>query len=279
MANANRLMRKKVIYLFTGLAVALGVLVLGLRLLETRLIYIPWAGEGLTPAAAGLPHEDVLLETPDGEKLNAWWIPRPEAEAPLLLFFHGNAGSREHRLHNLQLLWQAGISVLIFDYRGYGGSTGKPSEPGLIKDGLTAHDWLVRRFPGRPIAYFGRSLGGAVAARVALERQPQRLILESVFTSVPEMAGKVFPIPGIGLLAKTQWNALNAIGKLEMPLLMIHGDADEVVPYAMGQQVFKASAAKEKAFHTVPGGRHNDTYVVAGNAYKKWLTDFLNPGE
>lgn len=263
---------------------ALGALLIGwlVSRLEQSMTYHPTPPAGMQPVQFGMPYEHVRLKTDDGETLQAWWISRPEAGAPVLLFFHGNAGNREDRLHNLAGLWQAGISVLIFDYRGYGGSTGTPSETGLIADGLAAFDWLAQKAGGRPITLFGRSLGGAVAAAVALRLQaeaPTRpaggLILESTFTSAREMAGRVLPFPGIHLIVRASYDSLTAVGELRMPLLMIHGTADDLVPFEMGLRIFAAAASPAKRFHQVPGGRHNDTYVVAGDAYYRWLREFL----
>ncbi|MDH5753556.1 MAG: alpha/beta hydrolase, partial [Deltaproteobacteria bacterium] len=204
-----------------------------------------------------------------------WWLPRPEPEAPRLVFFHGNAGTREQRIHNLAGLWRAGISVLIFDYRGYGDSTGRPSEAGLISDGLTAFDWLASRGQG-PIALFGRSLGGAVAAQVARRRPVAALVLESTFTSVPDMASKVLPFPGIRWLVHTRLNTLEAVKELEKPLLIIHGQSDELIPFVMGQTLYNGSISPQKQFFPVPNGQHNDTYLVAGEKYFQTLSGFLH---
>ncbi|MDH4247650.1 MAG: lysophospholipase [Deltaproteobacteria bacterium] len=250
-------------------------LALLIRALEPRLLFHPDPAETPTPAQAGLPYEEVRLPTPDGEVLRGWWIPRPEPEAPLLLFFHGNAGSRAHRVPNLELLWRAGISVFIFDYRGYGGSSGHPNETGVITDGLAAHDWLTARLPGRPVVLFGRSLGGAIAAQVALRRPVSGLILESTFTSVSAMARTVSPLPGLHRLLRTRLDTLAAVRSLTLPLLVIHGKADELVPYAMGEALFSASASPLKTLHSVPGGTHNDTYLQAGSAYSQWIGAFL----
>lgn len=243
--------------------------------LEEAMTYHPTPLAGISPQRLGLPHQDVLLTTSDGETLQGWWIPRPETKAPVLLFFHGNAGNREDRLHNLAGLWQAGISVLIFDYRGYGGSTGTPSEAGLVTDGLAAYDWLTEKVAPGPVTLFGRSLGGAVAAAVARQRPARGLILESTFTSARDMAGRVLPLPGIHLIVRASYDSLAAVAELRMPLLVIHGTADELVPFAMGRRIFETAAPPEKQFREVPGGRHNDTYLVAGEAYYDWLREFL----
>lgn len=243
--------------------------------LEQTMTYHPTPLAGFSPQGMGLPYSDVRLATSDGETLQGWWIPRPEAQAPVLLFFHGNAGNREGRLHNLAGLWQAGIAVLIFDYRGYGGSTGTPSEAGLLADGLAAYDWLKTKVGSRPVTLFGRSLGGAVAAAVALQRPARGLILESTFTSAREMAGRMLPLPGIHLILRARYDSLAAVEDLRMPLLVIHGTADELVPFGMGRRIFEAAVAPDKQFREVPGGRHNDTYLVAGEAYYGWLREFM----
>jgi len=255
------------------LALLAGLLVLGLRWLEPHLIYFPSGPVRQTPTDAGLAFEDVQLATTDGETLRAWWIPAGP-RAPVLLFCHGNAGSREHRLHNLVGLHRAGIAVLIFDYRGYGGSSGTPSEAGLLRDAEAAYDWLRVEAGGRPIVLFGRSLGGAVAAALAGTRPAAGLVLESTFTSAREMAGRVLPLPGIGRLIRTRFDVRAAVQRLRLPLLVIHGTADEMIPFRMGRDLFEAAASDAKTFRPVPGGRHNDTYDVAGPAYWEWLREF-----
>lgn len=263
--------------LWTLLVILLAALLFAwmLLMLEPAMVYHPAPAAGITPARAGLPYEDVRLRTEDGRTLRAWWVPRPEPDAPALLFFHGNAGNREGRLHNVAGLWNAGISVLIFDYRGYGGSSGRPSERGLMRDGRAAAAWLAERVPPGRRFYFGRSLGAAVAAHTALEVPPAALILESAFTSAPAMARRVLPLPGIGTLMRSRFNTLAAVRRLRVPLLVIHGTADELVPYAMGRAVYEEAASTDKAFRAVPGGRHNDTYVQAGPAYYDWLREFM----
>lgn len=271
-------MTRRVITTVAIVAGGLLLLVVGLRWLEPYLTYFPSGAVEQTPADAGVDYEPVEIATADGETLQAWWIPAPQAapDAPVLLFFHGNAGSREHRLHNLAGLHAAGIPVLIFDYRGYGGSSGKPSEMGLYRDGEAAYAWLRERAVGRPIVFFGRSLGAAVAARVAQGGPPAGLILESPFTSARAMASRVLPLPGIGLIAQARFDVLAAVSRLNIPLLVIHGERDEVVPFPMGRAVYDAAASPQKTFHAVPGGHHNDTYFLAGDDYWRWLRAFLD---
>lgn len=255
------------------------LLAFGLRWLEPALIYFPTVRVERTPREAGMAYREVAVTTRDGESLKGWWVPAAAPDAPALLFFHGNAGNREHRLHNLQGLHAAGIAVFIFDYRGYGGSTGKPSEDGLLLDGEAAYDWLRGEVGDRPIFIFGRSLGGAVAALIALRRPAAGLILESTFTSARAMAFRVLPIPGIGYITRTRLDVLAAVRRLTLPMLFIHGEQDEVVPFRMGRTLYEAAATSDKTFHAVPGGHHNDTYLLAGEAYWSWLVDFTARGQ
>ncbi len=259
------------------LMAVLGALLIGWLFwrLEHSMIYHPRPLAGVLPSSVGLPYQEIELGTDDGETLRAWWIPHAAPDAPVLLFFHGNAGNREDRLHNLAGLWRAGISVLIFDYRGYGGSTGTPSEQGLLRDGLAAFDWLREKVAPRQVVLFGRSLGGAVAAAVAARRPARALILESTFTSAREMAWRILPLPGIGLVTRSRFDTLAAVRRLHMPLLVIHGTADELVPFEMGRRIFQSAASSQKQFREVPGGRHNDTYLIAGEAYYDALVEFL----
>jgi fermentation-respiration switch protein FrsA (DUF1100 family) len=261
-----------------ALALILGGLVLGwlMARFETRQLYFPTPWRGDDPGRWGLPFEEVMLTSEDGETLRAWWIPQRREEAPALLFLHGNAGNREDRLHHLQGLWRAGLSVLIVDYRGYGGSSGTPSEQGLIRDGLAGYDWLAGRRAGRPIVLFGESLGGAVAAQVALRRPAAGLILLSTFTSVPDLAERLFPVPGLRRIVRTRFDTLAALRQLRMPLLIVHGRRDEIVPFDMGETLFREAASAEKFFRPVPDGHHNDTYFLAGGEYWRWVGEFAS---
>lgn len=246
---------------------------------ERALVYFPERDLPVTPAEAGLPYEDVTLRTEDGERLGAWWLPGPEAGAPLLLFCHGNAGNRAHRLDNLRLLHTAGFGVLIFDYRGYADSTGRPSEAGLVRDGMAAYNSLAERGGGRPVYIFGRSLGAGVAAQVALRVERERpvagLILEAAFTSVPALAGHLYPLPGLRHLVRTRFDTLAAVQRLETPLLIIHGETDDLVPPAMGRRLHEAAATPRKTLRMVPGGGHNDAWLAAGSDYARWLRAFV----
>ncbi len=238
---------------------------------ERSLIYYPTRRLEATPAELGLAFEDVRVTAEDGVGLHGWHVPGPRAVT--LLWCHGNAGNISHRLENLRLMRERlGVGVLLFDYRGYGLSEGTPSEAGTYLDARAVRGWLARRAPGAPVVYFGRSLGAAVAARLAAEDPPAALILETPFTSVRALANAT--LPGVGYLFRTRYGTLGLIGRIRVPLLILHGDADEVVPFRHGRAVFEA-AREPKRFVRIPGARHNDTYVVGGAPYWHAWESFL----
>ena len=224
---------------------------------------------------SGLPLEDISFQTADGTHLFGWFVPA-STSAPVLLWCHGNAGNIINRLENLVELHRIGLSVFLFDYRGYGRSGGKPSEPGLYQDALAAYDYLtqVRRIrPGR-IVLFGRSLGAAVAGEVASRRAVAGLILESSFPSIAALAQEqALGLPAHWLLI-ARFDLAERLAKLRMPILVIHGDRDRIIPLRFGRQVFQA-ASPPKAFYLVSGADHNDLYLVGGKDYFLRLKEFV----
>lgn len=240
--------------------------------LERSLIYYPTARLEETPKDYALAFEDVRVTTEDGERLHGWYV--PGRRAVTLLWSHGNAGNISHRLGNLQRMHdRLGVGVLLFDYRGYGESTGVPSEEGTYRDARAFRAWLRSRGPEPDaVVYFGRSLGAAVATALASEDPPAALILETPFTSVRTMANAT--VPGAGYLFRTRYDTLARIARIRVPLLVLHGDADEVVPLRQGRAVFDA-AQEPKTFIVIPGAHHNDTYVVGGEPYWQAWESFL----
>lgn len=225
--------------------------------------------------ASGLPLEDVWLTSEDGTRLFGWYT-APTDRAPALLWCHGNAGNLIHRLDNLALLHRAGLRVFIFDYRGYGRSAGKPTEEGLYQDARVAYRYLTETrgvLPDR-LVIFGRSLGAAVAGTLASQRPAAGLILESPFPSVNAMAKE----QSMGLLARillqSRFPLAERLKDVHVPVLVIHGDRDEIVPIQLGRQVFEA-ARPPKSFYVVEGADHNDLYHVGAMAYLSRLKDFV----
>lgn len=241
--------------------------------LERRLIYYPSRRLEGTPKDVRLSYEGVTFTTEDGLRLHGWYLP---GNGPwTLLWFHGNAGNISHRLENIRLFHdRLGLSVFIFDYRGYGLSQGHPSEQGLYRDAKAALAILRQRFLVEPqqLLYFGRSLGAAVAVELAVTSPPAGLILESPFPSIQAIANQT--LWGTGYLLRSRFNAQAKIGRIHTPLLILHGDDDEVIPHPLGQRLF-AAANQPKAFYTIRGANHNDTYLVGGAAYWQAWQQFL----
>jgi fermentation-respiration switch protein FrsA (DUF1100 family) len=238
----------------TALLVALAALTAGCRdSLESRFIYYPARTLGADPSAVGLAFRDVAFTAADGVALHGWLI--PGREPTTLLYSHGNAGNIADRLAIARLLAQElGVGLFMYDYRGYGRSQGAPSEAGLVRDAVAARGALLREgVPAERLVYYGRSLGAAVTVDLALAHPPRAVVLEAPFASVRAMAETV--LPGAGYLFRTRWDSLAKVRHLRAPLLVLHGDADEVVPWAQGRAVFDA-APEPKAFFTIPGGRH-----------------------
>jgi uncharacterized protein len=189
------------------------------------------------------------------------------------LFLHGNAGNVTHRIDHAHAITTAGSSILVLDYRGYGKSKGHPTEQGLYLDADAAYDALTQLgFRPNQIILQGESLGTAVAVYLASRRPCAGLILESPLTSLSNMAGKVLPV--VGPLLAHGFNTRSKIGNVHVPLLVIHGDADEIVPFPQGQAVFKA-ANPPKELWRVPGAHHNDLLYIAGAEYVTRLRAFL----
>jgi uncharacterized protein len=238
--------------------------------LERGLIYHPSTTLEGTPAALGLPFEDVEVTTADGVDIHGWLVPGPRPAT--LLYCHGNAGNISHRLAKLEAFHnRLGLSILIFDYRGYGRSAGVPDEAGTYADARAVREWLRARDAG-PVVYLGASLGAAVATRLAAEDSPAALVLEAPFESVQAMASAT--VPGAGWLFRTRYDTLGTVGRVGVPLLVLHGDADEVVPRRQGRAVFDA-AAQPKVFVTIPGAHHNDAHEAGGEVYWDAWTTFL----
>ena len=255
------------------LAVAL-LLVLPV-LFEKSLIYHPSREHDVSARGLGLAHESVALTAEDGVRLDALFLPAKDSRVTVL-FTHGNAGNLSHRLdRTIFLQGRLGADVLLFDYRGYGRSEGSPDEEGTYRDARAAYRWLTeeRKIPPDRLVLFGESLGSAVALDLALSRPCRALVLEAPFTSVPDMARVVLPFFPRSFV-RTQYDNLGKIPRLRVPLLVLHGERDEVVPFAQGRRLFEA-APEPKRFFPVPGAGHNDAYLVGGDAYWRAVADFL----
>jgi fermentation-respiration switch protein FrsA (DUF1100 family) len=243
--------------------------------LLNSLLFFPARKILATPAQAGLAFEDVAIETGDGEQLHGWWVPTPAGSAGAhVLLCHGNAGNVGDRVMHAALLCAAGLDVLLFDYRGFGRSTGRPSELGTYRDAHAARSELLARPVVDPdrVIYLGESIGGAVALALALEHPPAGLVLMSTFTSVRDMARRHYPyIPRTAV--PDAYPSLRRVPELRAPLLIIHGDRDEIVPLLHADALFDA-APNPKRLHIIEGVGHNDLVTVAGEQWAGAVTDF-----
>ena len=244
--------------------------------IEERFIFFPSDKIDSNPRDLGLAFNDIYFVTSDGIRLNGWFVPYPGVKTTVL-WFHGNAGNISHRLENIKLLHnKVKINVFIFDYRGYGRSEGRVSEEGTYRDGEAAFNYLRTRedVDKERIVFFGRSLGAAVAAEMATREKCLALILETPFASIREMARVAFPFLPVGPLLRTRYDVSEKIRRVRAPLLVLHGDQDEVVPFAQGKSVYEA-APQPKEFYAIRGAHHNDTYIVGGEAYFAALKNFI----
>lgn len=244
---------------------------------QPRLVFLPHIGGrelAATPADIGLEYREIWLNTDDGERLHAWWVPHPEPVA-VLHFSHGNAGNISHRLDSLRIFHGLGLSVLMYDYRGYGQSSGSPTEPGLYLDAEAAWRWLVDQAGVAPdqIALFGRSLGGAVAAELAARKTPAALILESTFTSVPDIAADIYWWLPVRLLARLEFDARSALKRSDQPTLIIHSPDDEIVPFSHGQALLEAAPQPRGLIEL--RGSHNTGFLLSEQSYREGLASFL----
>lgn len=226
------------------------------------------------PGVYGLPAEDVWFSTEDGMRLHGWWVPHRKARGTIL-YCHGNTGSIAHRIGVLSKLWSLEVNLFAFDYRGYGRSTGQPTEDGLYLDVRAAHEHLIREAGCRAdeILLFGHSLGGAVAIDCALDRKVAGLVAQSTFTHIRDAARAVFPTLPIHLAARRQFRSIDKVAELEIPKLFIHGESDETVPLELGKRLYE-SASEPKDFYLVRRGGHNDLHLYGGRWYLRRLSRF-----
>jgi len=244
---------------------------------QRRLIYFP--GPGRVPAASSMlaGSQEVVLETEDGIRLGGWFLPaRGGGRGPAVLVCNGNAGNRALRAPLAAVLSRAGLSVLLFDYRGYAGNSGCPSEDGLAADARAAWAWLAARPEVDPsrIAYLGESLGAAVALRLAVERPPAALVLRSPFTSLTEVGRLHYPWLPVKQLLADRYASAVWVAHLTVPVLVIAGERDGIVPAALSRRLYDA-ASQPKRFVLVPGADHNDAELLDGRQTVSEILGFL----
>ncbi len=235
----------------------------------------PWEDRNWSQLS-GLPLEEIWIPVDDEVTVFGWFI-NAGRRSPVMFWCHGNAGNVSHRLENIRQLHKRGISICIFDYRGYGRSTGIPSEAGLYQDALVIYDYLVhqRQVPPERLILFGRSLGSCVAGEVAVQRLSAGLILEGAFPTIQSMSDyHYYGLPARWVM-DLEFNLAQKVSALAVPLLVIHGERDSVVPIGLGRQVFDA-APEPKQWYEVLGAEHNDVPFVGGERYFEEIQAFLH---
>ena len=266
-----------------GVLLAVGIIVGVLSLLwpqlEKRMVFFPHSEVLYTPADLGIDYEDVFFTTGAGLKLHGWFVPAPRARhgsSPGWLWFHGNGGNIGHRVEELALLrHRLRSDIFLFDYRGYGQSQGTPSEAGTYRDARAALAYLEDRGDldtGRVI-YFGHSLGASVAVELATVRPPKGLVLVSPPSSIRDMADLTPIFRPFTWLVRGHYDSNVRIGRVDTPLLVLHGDLDQLVPIEQGRKLFEA-ANEPKRFVTLRGAAHNDTYIVTQEELVAALAQF-----
>lgn len=255
-------------------------------LFQSRLVYYPEIGRELmlSPQSYGLRFESVEIQTADGERLHAWWVPADGARGAVL-FFHGNAGNISHRLDYLLMFNRLRYTTLIVDYRGYGKSTGSPSEEGTYRDAEAAWDYLRHARLARPedVVIAGESLGGAVATWLAAKVEgegsgvrgaPRAVLLFATFTSATDLGAQVYWFLPVRLISRIGYDSLANLKSIRAPVFIAHSRDDDIVPYAHGKRLFEA-AHEPKAFVEMRGG-HNDGFIFTRTEWVAQLGAFLD---
>ncbi len=258
------------------LAAGYGLIVTIVYFMQGRMLYLPNVpGRTLTmtPTDAGMDYEDVSIETADGVTLHGWFI---AGRSPrVLLFFHGNAGNISHRLNSIRQFRDIGLSVLIIDYRGYGQSGGRTTETGTYRDADAAWRYLTdsRGVLASDIVVFGRSLGGSVASWLATQQRPLALIVESSFTSIPDIAQELYPWLPARWLSRLSHATRDYVRDVHCPVLVVHSRDDEIIPFHHGEAIF--AAASEPRTLLALRGTHNDAFLLDERSYVEGLRAFL----
>lgn len=260
--------------------IALAALYAGLALLlylmQSHLVYYPEIGRDVTttPRAIGLEYEDVWLEAGDGERVHGWFVPRAASKG-VALILHGNAGSIALRLDWLRMFHDLGYASFVLDYRGYGRSGGSPSEEGTYEDAQLAwtHLTQVRGFAPADIVVLGESLGGPIAAHLAAREQPRALVLQSTFTSVPDLAAQIYRFLPVRWLSRFRYDTRRHLEGVSAPVLIAHSRDDEIIPFSHGQALYEA-AREPKRFIELSGG-HNEGFIFRRPEWIEALAQFI----
>lgn len=259
-----------------GAALVYALIALLLFVFQQRLVFFPTTGDySTTPDFIDLSWRDVSLTTDDDVRIAAWFVDGPTEDAPAVLFFHGNAGDMSHRLGTLSALHELGAATLMIDYRGYGRSGGSPDEAGLYRDARAAWQWLTENagYDAERIIVFGRSLGGPVAAWLAARENPAGLVLESAFTSMPDLAAHHYPWLPARRLARYDFDTEAALARVASPVLIAHSPDDEIVPFRHGETLAAVRPGDTRRVRL--SGSHNDPSLELDREWRQALGAFI----
>jgi fermentation-respiration switch protein FrsA (DUF1100 family) len=242
-----------------------------LYFMQPAFLYRPVRQILCTPGELGLDFEIVAFESADSVQLSGWYVPSEDAELTVL-FCHGNGGNMSHRLDSINIFHNLGLSCFIFDYRGYGQSSGKPTEEGTYLDAEAAYEWLKKKkkVSSADIIVFGRSLGASIAAYLAARVEVRALIIESCFTSYVDIGKKFYPYMPVRRFARFSYRTIDYVKDVHCPVMIIHSRNDEIVPFEFGLELYE-EANEPKEFIEIFGG-HNDGFLVSSEIYRKaWI--------
>ena len=257
----------------------LGGLLLTLRLLavflEPRLTFFPVRGLHSNPSKVGIQFQEIALRTRDEQVVYAWLLEQPDTETEIV-FFHGNGGNLSLWQDFLINIYHQPLTVLALDYRGYGKSTGSPTEKGLYLDteALIQYFWEEIHHQDRKVVYWGRSLGGPIAAFAGTVRQPHGLILEASFSSIPSLLNHYPILKVMSLFSSYRFPTIEWLDSFSCPVLVLHGDQDRIVPLEQGQLLFEQIGSEEKHFYVIQGADHNNTQLVDPEQYWQRVNQF-----
>ncbi len=245
-----------------------------LLLNQRRIVYNPDKNILATPDAKGFHFESVEFVSDDNLRLHGWFVPADAARG-VVLFCHGNTGNISHRFETLDILHRLQLSTFIFDYRGYGHSEGRPSEGGTYRDAIAAWNYLTktRRILPQEIVLFGRSLGGAIAIWLAAHTDPRALVIESSFTSLPDLARILYPLLPIKWITRIRYDSMSRLQDIQCPVLVVHSQNDELIPFSQGETLYE-NIPGEKTLLKIRG-RHNDGFLLSGQIYTAGLDEFF----
>lgn len=258
-----------VLYIGGGYLALIGLMFV----IQDKLLYHPVDAIHETPSSIQVEWEDVYFTTGDGVRLNGWYLPHDDSEY-VVIFSHGNAGNISRRLHFLEMMNASGISVFIYDYRGFGKSEGTPDEKGLYKDIEAAWEYLTmeRSYDPSRIILFGRSLGGSVSAYLAQHVQPAGLVLESAFTTLEDVASEAYPIVP-SRLVRSVYPTVRYLSQTSSAVMIMHSREDRLIGFHHGRELYE-QAPDPKIFVELRGG-HNNNFVESRAIYFKAWQEFL----